>query len=73
MPTITDHIQGAVFEPQIISLMGSAYERALKSFPGTASQHIREAIAGHIIFMVRAGERNPDKLCEESLAVLGPR
>lgn len=72
MPEITEYIsRPAVFEPEAISVMGDAYERAL-TIPSTpASEDVRQMIAARIIELVRAGERDPLKLCEQSLAGLG--
>jgi hypothetical protein len=69
---IIDFIQPqAAFDPEAISVMGDAYERALKSIEASAPSDVREVIAARIISMARAGERDPRKLCEESLVILG--
>ncbi len=71
MPTIIDFIEpAAAFDPEAISVMGEAYERALESCGVTAPTSVREVIATRIISMARAGERDPIKLCAESLAAL---
>jgi len=71
VPTISNYIQGlTVFGPEIISVMGDAYERALKSFPTPAPKCVREVIAARIIDMAKTGESDPRKLCDESLAAL---
>ena len=72
MPTIIHHIeQAAAFDPETLSVMGVAYESALKSFPTAPSNTVREVIATRIIGGVRDGERDPDKLCQ--IAVWGLR
>jgi hypothetical protein len=39
MTTITDYIRRpAVFEPEVVAIIGEAYERALASFTGLARQ-----------------------------------
>ena len=47
--------------------MGDAYERALKIFPALTSESVRQVIAARIIGLARTGERDPRKLCEQSL------
>lgn len=54
--------------------MSEAYERALKTFEISAPNNVKEVIASRIISTARTGERDPTKLCDESLAALdGPR
>ena len=74
MPTINNYIQSReAFDPEAISVMGDAYERALKTAPTLASESVRQVIAARIIGLARTGERDPHKLCEQSLADLdGP-
>jgi hypothetical protein len=74
VPSINNYIQSPeAFDPEAISVMGDAYERALKIAPTTASESIRQVIAARIIGLARTGERDPHKLCEQSLADLeGP-
>ena len=71
MSTIIDYIEGpAVFEPEAISVMGDAYERALRFFPTLTSESVRQLIAARIIELARTSERDPHELCEQSLAAL---
>jgi hypothetical protein len=74
VPTINNYIQSReAFDPEAISVMGDAYERALKTAPTLASESVRQVIAARIIGLARTGERDPHKLCEQSLADLdGP-
>jgi hypothetical protein len=74
VPTINNYIQSReAFDPEAISVMGDAYERALKTGPTLASESVRQVIAARIIGLARTGERDPHKLCEQSLADLdGP-
>jgi hypothetical protein len=68
---IIDFIQpSAAFDPEAISVMGDAYERAIKSLEASAPNDVREVIAARIISMARAGERDPRKLCDESITAL---
>ena len=74
MPNIINHVQSPeAFDPEAISVMDDAYERALRIFPALASESVRQVIAARIIGLARTGERNPRKLCEQSLADLDGR
>jgi hypothetical protein len=53
--------------------MDDAYERVLRLFPALASESVRQVIAARIIGLARTGERDPRKLCEQSLADLDGR
>ena len=71
MSTIIDYIQRpAVFEPEAITVMGDAYERALRVCPTSAPESVRQVIATRIIAFARTGERDPQTLCEQALAGL---
>ena len=74
MPTINNYVQNPeAFDPEAISVMGDAYERALRIAPTPASEGVRQVIAARIIGLARTGERDPHKLCEQSLTDLdGP-
>lgn len=74
MPTINNYIQSReAFDPEAISVLDDAYERALRIVPALASESVRQVIAARIIGLARAGERDPHKLCEQSLTDLdGP-
>ena len=74
MPNIINHVQSPeAFDPEAISVMDDAYERALRIFPALASESVRQVIAARIIGLARTGERDPRKLCEQSLADLDGR
>ena len=71
MPTIINHVQSPeAFDPEAISVLGDAYERALRIVPTLASEGVRQVIAARIIGLARTGERDPHKLYEQSLADL---
>ena len=71
MPTIVHYIKHpAAFDPETLSVMGLAYESALRAFPTSTPKNVREDIATRIINGARAGERDPDKLCQIALSVL---
>lgn len=72
MTNIIDYIRRpAVFEPEVVTAMGDAYERALASFDTAPVKTVREVIAGRIIGLAQKGERDPRVLCERALAALG--
>ena len=72
MTNIVDYIRRpAVFEPEVVSAMGEAYERALGSFDTVPAKTVREVIAGRIIALAQKGERDPGILCESALEALG--
>jgi hypothetical protein len=74
VPNIINHVQSPeAFDPEAISVMDDAYERALRIFPALASESVRQVIAARIIGLARTGERDPRKLCEQSLADLDGR
>jgi hypothetical protein len=71
VPTINNYIQSReAFDPEAISVLGDAYERALRIAPTPASESVRQVIAARIIGLARTGERDPHKLYEQSLADL---
>jgi hypothetical protein len=72
MSTIDGYIrESTAFDPETLSVMGVAYESALRLFPTSAPETVREIIASRIIGGARDGERDPDKLYQ--IAILGLR
>jgi hypothetical protein len=72
MGTIHKYIpKELLFDPDTLSAMGDAYDRALRAFPTPPAQSVREVIATQIIFLARAGLRDPVQLCQEALAAYG--
>ena len=72
MTNIVDYIRRpGVFEPEVVGVMGDAYERALASFDTVPAKTVREIIAGRIIGLAQKGERDPSVLCEKALEALG--
>jgi hypothetical protein len=62
------------FDEETVRLMGIAFEMALGSLyatPGHADP-VREAVARMIIELVKAGERDPERLCEGVSKALRP-
>lgn len=69
MPTIAGHINGGIFEPDVLIIMEDAYQRVCRSVIATAS--IKKIVAMRIVELINQGERNPHTLCRESLTVIG--
>lgn len=56
------------FDPEMIDLLATAFEKARRSLHDKGQPSIvEEIIAGRIIEAAKAGERNPDRLCEAAL------
>jgi hypothetical protein len=52
------------FDPETVRLMGLAFEMALASLRPPYAEPLREAVAQKIIALAKAGERDPERLCE---------
>jgi hypothetical protein len=66
---ITPFLNGEQFDPETRRVLGVALEMtciALRT--GDCDDGVRQAIASKIIELAKAGERNPDILCEQTLA-----
>ena len=66
---ITPFLNGEQFDPETRRVLGVALEMtciALRT--GDCGDGVRQAIAIKIIDLAKAGERNPDILCEQALA-----
>ena len=71
---IRSHLNGQRFDPEAIRIMGVAYEMALVALQrtdGTANP-TREAVAQKIIDLAKAGERDPERLCDGVLKATQP-
>jgi hypothetical protein len=57
------------FDPETIHLIGIAFEMALASLRSTpdCADPVRETVARKIVELVKAGERDPERLCESAL------
>ena len=62
------------FDGETIRLMGLAFEMALASLGPTPDfeDPIRETLAQRIIALAKAGERDPERLCEGALRAIRP-
>jgi hypothetical protein len=62
---IRPHLHGKKFDQETIRVMGLAYEMALVALRlGDRGDLANDVIAGKIIKLAEAGERDPERLCE---------
>jgi hypothetical protein len=68
------YLDGTDFDAETIRLMGIAFEMALASRGPTLAHAnpLREALARKIIDLAKAGECDPEHLCEGALRDLPP-
>ena len=72
MSKVIAFFQKTDFDPDIIEIMGQAYEKARKSLHDKGQPPlVQEVIASRIIAAAKTGLRDPDKLCEMALSALG--
>jgi len=65
---ITPFLNGEKFDSETRRVMGVALEMACLALrTGDCADDIKQAIANKIIALAKAGERNPDALCEQVL------
>jgi hypothetical protein len=71
---IRSHLNGQRFDTETIRVMGLAYEMALVALERTdgAATPTREAVAQKIIDLAKAGERDPERLCDGALKATQP-
>ena len=63
---IRAYLEGFRFDPETVRLMGIAFEMALVALQRTAPvDPTRDAVAHKIIDIAQAGERDPERLCDE--------
>jgi hypothetical protein len=72
---ITPYLNGVRFDPETKRVVGVAFERVCLALRIEGSDdHVKQAIATKIIDLAKAGERNPDLLCERVLEeIRGPQ
>ena len=74
MSKVVTLFQETAFEPEVVAVLAEAYERARKSLHDKGQPDIvQEIIAQRIIAEAKAGERDPEKLCETALKALGTK
>src|SRR5262249_29860579 len=71
---IRAYLEGQTFDGETIRLMGIAFEMALGSFGATpgSDDPVRAALAHNIIALAKAGERDPERLCEGASKAVPP-
>ena len=62
---IRPHLDGHKFDPETIRVMGLAFEMALVALRlADRGDLANEIVASKIIALAKAGERDPERLCE---------
>jgi hypothetical protein len=71
---IRPYLDGHKFDGETSRQMGIAFEMALASLRATPDWNdpIRAAFAQRIIALAKAGEHDPERLCEEALRAVRP-
>ena len=65
---VREFLNGENFDPETTRVMGAAFELTCVALRvGDCDDDVRQAIANKIIALAKAGERNPDVLCEQVL------
>ncbi len=65
---IRQYLQGHRFDAETVRLLGVAFEMAIESLRNRGvDEQPREVIARAIIDLAKAGERDPERLCELAL------
>ena len=74
MGEIIDLFRDAAFDPEAVAILCAAFEKACKSLHDHGQPPlVQEVIARRIVACAQRGERDPDRLCEDALAALGPK
>ena len=68
------HLNGQRFDAETLRVMGLAYEMALVALKFTDGivNPTRDAVAQKIIDLAKAGEREPERLCDGALKATQP-
>jgi hypothetical protein len=65
---ISQFLDGERFDEETRRVLGIAFEMTCIALRvGHSTDDVRQAVADKIIALAKAGERNPDRLCEEVL------
>ena len=72
---IRAYLNGHKFDAETTRLMGIAFEMALVTLQRTDEivNPTRDAVAQKMIELAKAGENDPERLCEAALQALRPR
>jgi hypothetical protein len=73
-PTSAEIVQlsDRCFDEEMTALIGQTFDRICAELPENQSIAVsREAVAKRVIHIVGRGERNPEKICNETLISLG--
>jgi hypothetical protein len=69
---IRPYLDGHKFDPETIRVMGIAFEMAMVALRLIGRGNLaNEALAQKIIALAKAGERDPERLCEGALQEFG--
>jgi hypothetical protein len=61
-------LNGEQFDPETVRVLGVAFSQICIALRiGDSDDDVQQAIANKIIELAKAGERNPDLLCERAL------
>ena len=71
MSSVVDLFYTGAFDPETVKVLCDAYDRACKSLHDRGQPYIvSEVMAQRIIALAKAGERDPDRLCDGALKAL---
>jgi hypothetical protein len=71
---IRPHLDGHKFDPETIRVMGLAFEMALIALRlADRADLANEVVAQKIIALAKAGERDPERLCDGVMKEFGKR
>ena len=59
------------FDPPTTAILQAAYDRALVELHDRGPDSVRHALARQMATLASAGERDPDRLCDNALLALG--
>ena len=70
--TIIPFLETNSFDPEIVHVMGEAYDAARKALHDRGQPAVvQEILARRIIEIAKNGERDPTQLCERALIAFG--
>ena len=72
MGSIVPFLRESSFDPELITVMSLAYEKAAAALHDTGQPYVvQEVIARQIIQLATQGFRDPEAMCERALEALG--